>query len=215
MVEQHHPGSMGPHGGQERHAIPDLDDGVSRAVSARKFCNASSKETRVAPSTSYDLVTVTASLLSQARSPGRPNGHLQAGGCPTADDLVGVDFGSAGFRVIEVAPGQHVYPPDPRGRGERVKVASGEPAGGVFGDHAVRMVVPGRVAPGSRIQTTVEYVYIPIIAKCDSMWIIKMTIEIIAVVSAEREDGHNAGGGAFDVVQSLQPLPMRFFIVRY
>ena len=64
---------------------------------------------------------------------------------------MGVDFGSAGFRVVEVAPGQHVYPPDPRGGGERVEVASGEPAGGVFGDHAVRMVVPGQVAPGSWI----------------------------------------------------------------
>ena len=76
MVEQRHPGPMGPHGGQERHAIPDLDDGVSRAVSAREFGNNSSREDRVAPSTSYDPVTVTTALVGQARGPGSPNRHL-------------------------------------------------------------------------------------------------------------------------------------------
>ena len=76
MVEQHHPGPMGPHRGQERHAIPDLDDGVSRAVSAHKFGNDSSREDRVTPSTSYYPVAVAAALLGQARGSGSPNRDL-------------------------------------------------------------------------------------------------------------------------------------------
>ena len=76
MVEQCHPGATGPDGGQKWHTVPDLDDGIARAVSAREFRNNRPREYRVRPSSSYDAVSVAAILLGQTRSPGSPERYL-------------------------------------------------------------------------------------------------------------------------------------------
>ena len=57
-----------------------------------------------------DAVAVAADLPGRAVDPRGPQPHVDAGGGPARQHLVGVQFGAAGLGVVEVAPGHHVDP---------------------------------------------------------------------------------------------------------
>ncbi len=163
VVQEDDAGHRGPQRREERHAVPDLDQAVGSTVGVAHLGQRGAGEHQVATGLADHLVAVAPAVVRVALGPRGAHEDLDAGLGPQPGDGGGVDLGSAGLDVVEVAPGDHVDPVQARGRRRCHPASARWPLGrrrtaGAGGSTDHRVGVGPRVgwdlrrpAPGSRL----------------------------------------------------------------
>ena len=105
--------SAGPQWGKKGDTVPDLDQGVTAAVTTEQFSSNSPRKDQIPAGVANDLVAISNGPRWRARSVRGAHDHLNAGGRPARGDGTGMQFRAAGLDVFKIAPGQHVDPADP------------------------------------------------------------------------------------------------------
>ena len=105
--------SAGPPGGKKGDTVPDLNQGVTAAMTPKQFGGNSPRKDQVPAGVAKDLVAFSNGPGWRSRSVGRAHDHLNAGSRPAGGDGPGMQCRAAGLDVIEIAPCQHVNPTDP------------------------------------------------------------------------------------------------------
>ena len=128
-MEEDDPRAAAPQRGEERHAVPDLDQSVPGPDLVTESGERGAGEDGVATGPPVDQVAAAVDLPGLPVHPGGPQADVDAGLGPPGQDLVGVELGSPGLGVLEVPPGHHVHPSQPRAVGDLAQpVAALDPA---------------------------------------------------------------------------------------
>jgi len=112
VMEDREVGSSIPDRREPGHAVPDLDEAVTRSHPAHQLGGHRPGEDRVAAAAADDVVAVTAIGRRQPDRGRRAVDDVEPGRRPAPHELVGMDLGPARVGVVEVAPGQHVEAAD-------------------------------------------------------------------------------------------------------
>ena len=141
-MEEGHPGLGGPEWREEGHTIPDLDQGVATPVGAQKLRSNRPWKDEVATGPADHPVAGPSGRGAVARRMRGAERDLEPCIGPATGDFVGMDLGSAGLRVVQVAPGEDMDTANPRGIDERVEAAFGQFIGGSGWSRHRRRIVP-------------------------------------------------------------------------
>ncbi len=159
MVQPHGAGAFGrPDRREERHAVPDLDEPVARAVPTHHLAERGAREHEVAAGLANDAVAVAPADLRRSGRVGGAHRHLDARLPPQFGDPRRVQLGAPGLGIVDVAPGQDRDAAQARGRGDIAELGHvGGPAGrtGVIrgGTHAGG-IAHKNLASAARAKTT-------------------------------------------------------------
>ena len=118
VMQPHHVRPSGPQRREERHAVPDLDEGVTRAVPAHHLAERRPREHHVPAALADDAVAVTprdGAVSGRVRGSHR---DLDPGLTPQGRHLRGVQLRPAGFGIVEVAPREHAHATQTGARGD-------------------------------------------------------------------------------------------------
>ena len=115
-----------PQRGEERQAVPDLEEAVAAAARAAQLLEGRVEEHEVATAPAHDAVPVAHGPRSSW--PWAWDVRIDARRCPAAaharGDLGGVHLRATGLDVVEVAPGEDVHPAQPGGGGDVAQLAA-------------------------------------------------------------------------------------------
>ena len=118
VVEPGDPRAARPHGGEERHPVPDLDERVARAVPPHHLAERRAREDHVPPRLAYHPVAVPPRDGRVSRRVRRSHRDLDARLSPQRGDGRGVYLRAAGLGIVEVAPREHAHAPESGAGGE-------------------------------------------------------------------------------------------------
>ena len=167
MMEPHDRRHPRPHRAQKRHPVPDLDQPVERAESARRQLHRPFDEHGIAARAADGGVAGPLHHRGPACHRGGPHHDVDPCGGPTARHLVRVQLGAAGLGIVDVPPGEDGHAPQPgpacevchrfharsrifgRRRGRSLRPAAHDRVGSTGADRPVS-VAPERAPAGRR-----------------------------------------------------------------
>src|SRR5439155_24352477 len=101
---------------EERHAVPNLDQRVARAVPTHNLAEGRAREHQVPARLADDPVTVSPADLSRSGRVRRSHRHFDAGLPPERGDPRRVQLRPTGLRIVDVAPRKYRDATETRGR---------------------------------------------------------------------------------------------------
>ncbi len=119
VVQQDDAGASGPQRGEERHAVPDLDQTVGTAAATNETAQGATGKDAVPARLPDHVVSRPGGDRLLARRSRRAHRDVDADASPSRGDSMGMELGPSRLGVLEIPPGQHLHAlqPDLEGLG--------------------------------------------------------------------------------------------------